>query len=87
MLFPEEKTTYETTRGGIKFIVTSEAMPGTRQDMFDALSRLMVRDCGEVFDPTIKTPPQPTLTPEDAKRLRNFKTAYTVIWNGLEKKD
>ena len=61
MLFPEEKKVYETKIKGTKFIVTSESLPDTRQNIFDSLSRLMVRDCGEVYDPKARhLPKKPT---------------------------
>lgn len=61
MLFPEEKKVYDVKIKGTKFIVTSESLPDTRQDILDSLSRLMVRDCGDVYDPKAKPlPKQPT---------------------------
>ena len=85
MLFPEGKTIYETTRGDTKFIVTSESNPYTKQDIIDTFSRLMVRDCGGVFDPNNqRLPHHPTRA--DIIRFKNFKSAFKIIWNGLSKK-
>lgn len=68
MLFPEEKKVYETKIKGTKFIVTSESLPDTRQDILDSLSRLMVRDCGGVYEP-----PAPR-EPLDMEKVKaNFK--------------
>ena len=57
MLFPEEKKVYDVKIKGTKFIVTSESLPDTRQDILDCLTRLMVRDCGTIYDPNVKPLP------------------------------
>lgn len=72
MLFPEEKKTYETKIGSTKFIVTSESLPNAQQDILDSLSRLMVRDCGDVYDPKATLPSKPP-TQADAE---HFKKAW-----------
>jgi hypothetical protein len=53
MLFPEEKKVYETTIDKVKFVVTSESLLDTCENIIDSLERLMLRDSGGVFDPNI----------------------------------
>ena len=72
MLFPEEKKVYDVKIKGTKFIVTSESLPDTRQDILDCLMRLMVRDCGTVYDPNAKLLPY-TPTQED---IEFYKSLY-----------
>lgn len=52
MIFPEEKKVYETKFKNTKYIITSEALPDTREDILDSLTRLMIRDCGATYEPT-----------------------------------
>ena len=80
MLFPEEKKVYETKIGNTKYIVTSESLPDTRQDILDSLSRLMVRDCGEIFDPKVQPLPKaPTQEENDV-----FKKAWNSVNSPIE---
>ncbi len=76
MLFPEEKKVYETKIKGTKFIVTSESLPDTRQDILDSLSRLMVRDCGGVYE--LPAPREPL----DMEKVKaNFKKLGRTLIN------
>lgn len=76
MLFPEEKKTYETKIGSTKFIVTSECLSNAQQDILDSLSRLMVRDCGDVYEP----PKAREKLDEDAVN-KNFKALGRTLIN------
>ena len=87
MLFPEEKKVYETKIGDTKYVVTSESLPDTRQDILDSLSRLMVRDCGEIFDPKV----QPLPKAPTQEEINFFKEAWDrsqapIEWD-VEKED
>lgn len=87
MLFPEEKKVYETQIKGVKYIVTSESLPDTREDVLDSFSRLMVRECGTVFDPNAQLPAQPP-TKEEAEFFKKvWDRAHGPIEWDVEKKE
>jgi hypothetical protein len=73
MIFPEEKKIYETKFKNTKYIITSEALPDTREDILDSLTRLMIRDCGATYEPT---PPRKPIDEEEIRK--NFKL---LGWN------
>ena len=73
MIFPEEKKVYETKFKNTKYIITSEALPDTREDILDSLTRLMIRDCGATYEPT---PPRKPIDEEEIRK--NFKL---LGWN------
>lgn len=73
MIFPEEKKVYETKFKNTKYIITSEALPDTREDILDSLTRLMIRDCGATYEPT--PPPKPI---DEEEIRKNFKL---LGWN------
>lgn len=73
MIFPEEKKVYETKFKNTKYIITSEALPDTREDILDSLARLMIRDCGATYEPT---PPRKPIDEEEIRK--NFKL---LGWN------
>lgn len=73
MLFPEDKKVYETKIKSTKYIITSEALPNTREDIIDSLTRLMIRDCGATYEPT---PPREPIDEEEIRK--NFKL---LGWN------
>ena len=84
MLFPEEKKVYDTKIGNTKYVVTSESLPDTRRDILDALTHLMVRDCGSVYDPNVKTPQkQQSFDPEAARKMLKNRV---IIHDGLTKR-
>ncbi len=80
MLFPEEKKVYETKIKGTKFIVTSESLPDSQEDVLDSLSHLMVKDSGSVYDPKA----QPLTRKPSREELDCFKEALKRVNGPIE---
>jgi hypothetical protein len=80
MLFPEEKKVYESKIKNTKYVITSESLPDTREDILDSFSRLMVRDCGTVFDPKANLQNR-IPTQEEAER---FKKVWDAVHSPIQ---